>query len=389
MKILVVVPDTNVGGVTSSAVNFCNELTLRKNNVYFLDLSGEYKCDDRLRKSITRLVLEGKSKLWNLGLECVKGATGIKKLGLLLLGAFKKVTIRSGLWYDLIFSRFKKQEFFDVAIAFRQCAPCYSFVLKKVNAPKKIGFVHGELKYMGDVSSWKRYMESFDRIAYVSDAVKKEFVNAYPELKKNACTIYNMFDVDQISRMAMETPAVVFDRSKVNIVTVSRIDNGFKQTHWIVEICRRLKEQTTIPFHWYVLGDGPDFKSTVQLAKDCAVDDVLTFAGNQPNPYAIMKQCDFTVLTSRSESFGMVVIESFVLKKPVVVARYDALCEIMEGGKHGLIAEQNIDSLLQCVRHMLENKDGIKDRCTLFLKDVKINNDRAYQQFCNALRSVN
>ena len=67
------------------------------------------------------------------------------KLGILALGAMKKLTIRSGLWYKLIFSQFNKGECFDVAIAFRQCAPCYSFVLNKVNAKKKIGFVHSLL----------------------------------------------------------------------------------------------------------------------------------------------------------------------------------------------------------------------------------------------------
>ena len=163
-------------------------------------------------------------------------------------------------------------------------------------------------------------MTSFDRVAYVSNAVREQFVAEYPELEKNACTIYNTFNVEQIQSLAAEDCDLTFDESKVNIVTVARIDNAFKQTQWIVEICERLKRETATPFHWYVIGDGPDFDATVALSKEREIDDVLTFVGNRKNPYAFVNQGDFTVLTSKSEAYPMVVIESFILKKPIVVA---------------------------------------------------------------------
>ena len=34
-------------------------------------------------------------------------------------------------------------------------------------------------------------------------------------------------------------------KNKVNIVTVARIDNAFKQTDWIVRICENLKNERT------------------------------------------------------------------------------------------------------------------------------------------------
>ena len=129
MKVLIAVHDTRVGGVTTAAVNLSNELTSRGHNVFFLDMSGENECAERLSDNIDLLSLKGRSRLWNIGNESVRRAGVIKKLGILALGAIKKLTIRSGLWYKLIFSQFNKGESFDVAIAFRQCAPCYSFVL--------------------------------------------------------------------------------------------------------------------------------------------------------------------------------------------------------------------------------------------------------------------
>lgn len=385
MKILIAVPDTEVGGVNTAAINLSNELSSRGHTVYFLNMPGNNKCIDRLNENVNRVCFSGKSRLWNIGVESVRQARGLKKLGIIALGAIKKLTIRSGLWYKIIFSRFKDYGTFDVAVAFRQCAPCYSFVLNKVNAKRKMGFVHGELTYMGDISSWKKYMTRFDKIAYVSNAVKDQFVAKYPELEKNACTVYNMFNVDQIKNLAEDECDLVFDENNVNIVTVARIDNAFKQTQWIVEICKRLKNETDKPFHWYVVGDGPDMYETIALSKKRGTDDVLTFVGNKSNPYVYIKQSDFTVLTSRSESYGMVIVESFILGKPVVVAEYPALMEIMTDSEHGLIAKQNVDSMFGCVASMMGNHNDIRTRCERLLEEIEISNDLSYQQFLCAV----
>ena len=384
MKILIAVPDLSLGGITTSAVNFSNELISHGHEVYFLDMSAQIRKRTLLPEGVQAVCLEGTSRQWNIGLEDARKAKGVEKLDILLLGAVKKLTIRSGLWYRLIFSRFNQYGEFDVAIAFRQCDPCYSFVLNKVPAKKKLGFVHGELKYMGDISSWKRHMTKFHKIAYVSNAVREEFVAAYPELAGNACTVYNMFDRDRILRMAQEKPAIVFDQSKKNIVTVARIDNAFKQIHWIPQICAKLKAQTKVPFHWYVLGDGPDYAETVKLAEELNVTGVLTFTGKQDNPFAIMKNADFTVLTSKSESYGMVVVESFILGVPVVAAQYPALYEIMTDRKQGMVAQQEIDCLTACARHMMENIGTGSDGENLLLDNQNVN-QTAYMQFMEAI----
>lgn len=383
MKILIVVPDTNVGGVTTAAVNLSTELYLHGHEVSFLDMSGKNACADHLCESVKLLSLKGKSKLWDIGAESVRRAHGLKKIKILVLGAIKKLTVRSGLWYKLIFSKFNKKETFDVAIAFRQCMPCYLFALNNVSAKKKIGFIHGELKLMGE-PSWIKYMTRFDKIAYVSNAVREQFVAKYPQLRKNACTVYNMFDVEQIKTLAEDKCDLFFDEKKVNIVTVARIDNYFKQTNWIVDICDRLKKETDRSFHWYVVGDGPNYDETVSLSKEYGTDDVLTFVGNKKNPYSYIKQSDFTVLTSRSEAYPMVVIESFILKKPMVVARFGSITEMMDEGKHGYIADQSVDSLCEIIKKMISN-DGSLDCCRRFFETYEFSNEVAYSQFLKAI----
>lgn len=382
MKILVVVADLIVGGITTSAFNFSNEMIERGHEVTFLDLSGTVEEKDLPNPEIKIARLNGKAKYWNI---TAKKPNGLSPILHKMLGLVKKITIRIGLWYKMIFTKFCPQEEFDVAIAFRQCEPCYAFVLDCVNAKKKMGLVHGELKYMGDISSWKKYMTSFDKIAYVSNAIKEEFVLKYPELLHNAVTIYNMIDIGRILKLSNEKPAIDINNSKMNIVTVARIENGLKQTQWIPEICERLKRETFTSFHWYVLGDGVDYNDMVKLVKQKNLEDVLTFAGEQHNPYAIVKNADFTVLTSKSESFGLVVVESFVLGKPAIVAEYPAAYEIIEENKNGIIAKQDLNDLYLKVRMMLEDQNKTFSSCKEYLSKYSYNNEKAYMQFLEAI----
>lgn len=386
MKVLIVIPDSNIGGITTAAVNFCNELSQRGEDVTLLDMSGKYQCAELLDSTVTRGYLSGRSRFWNLQARDLKEAKGFQKIKFALLGIVKKLTIRSGLWYHLIFKKHTDLGEFDVAIGFRQCAPCYSFVLHKVSAKKKMGFVHGELTYMGNISSWKKHMHKLDKVAYVSDAVKNQFVEAYPHLGKNACTVYNMFNKEQILTMAKEQNFFAFDKGCVNIVTVARIDNGFKRIDWIPEICKTLSEKTEKQFHWYIVGDGPDKEAIEQKINTLRVQNLITVCGTQENPYAILKDADFSVLLSKSESYGLVVVESLILGVPAVVAEYPALKEILTNDMYGIVTKQNLEDATLKVLQIVENADLLQ-KMKNSLRDFHQDNSVAYQQFLKAINS--
>ena len=372
-----------MGGVTTAGINFCNELSRRDNDVYWLDLSLKYLCKDKLNKRVKIGKLTGRSCYWNLSQNDIKKKGFVKKISLVLLGVFKKIAVRAGFWYKIIFKTYTEFGSFDVAIAFRQCAPCYSFVLNKVEAKRKIGFVHGELKGMGKIDSWQKHMKLFSKIAYVSDAVKEGFLYEYPELSCNASTIYNMIDVEYIKQQA-RADSLTFDRNKVNIVTVSRIENKHKSINRIPTVCRRLKDACVSNFEWYIVGDGPDYEQCVQQAKDLDVLDVLKFCGAKKNPYPYIAQSDFTVLPSKSESFGLVVVESLILGKPVVACEYPALKELIADGVNGLIVGQGEEPLYQAISKLILD-ERMREQLVANCLNYEYLNDKAYRQFLEAI----
>lgn len=375
-----------MGGVTTAAVNLCNELAKQSHEVVLLDLSGEYLCRDLLADGVKLGSLSGRSRYWNLGAETLKKSHGFKKLALCALGVFKKIAIRLGLWHSFIFKKYKEHKDIDVAIAFRQCAPCYSFVLNKVNAKKKLSFVHGELKYMGDISSWLKYMCRYDRICYVCESVKNEFCKKYPYLSENASAVYNMFDAEKINVMSKAAAGIELSEG-VNIVTVARVENDFKRINLIPEICKQLKEKSSKTFRWYIVGDGPDMEEDIAICKNNNTDDVLCFVGRRENPFPILTAADFSVLTSKSEAYPMTVIESLILQVPVVAMRFGAICEMITDGYNGIIAEQSIDSIVEKLLSLIENEGGIRDRLKANCKK-EITNEKAYGQLIAAIGDI-
>ena len=387
MKVLMVVTDCEVGGITTSSYHLCNELCRRGHDVTFLDMSGSRKAEAFLQEKIEKRYLGGLSRYWQMTAKSIKREKGAKKVLLLGLAVVKKLTNRHGLWNKLIFSRDKHARY-DLAIAFRQCAPCYSYVLNKVKANKKIAFVHGDVQFMGgNEVSFLPYMPKFDKIAYVSVAAKDNFVRKYPSLEKNAHVIYNTFDAEDIVARSRQEDAVNVEDGKKVIVTVARIDNEIKRIHWIPQICRQLKERGETAFRWYVIGDGPDLASNVELAHSLGVEDVLQFVGGRENPFALEKHADFTVLVSKTEAYPMTVIESFILKKPVITTEFCAAKEMVIPAENGLIVKSTIDDVVDGVWAFLNDRDGVYTKCRAVLESYDHTNDKPYQQLLAAVEA--
>jgi len=381
-KILIVVPDMNLGGITTSVINFCNELIKCGEEVHFLNMGKEnQQAENKIDKIVRKLKLLGNSTKWNFGVDDLKNASFIARVKLFPMAILKKVTNHSEQWLRIVFHKSIIEEEYDVVVAFRQCAPCYYFVLNCTKAKKKIAFIHGDINYMGDISSWDIYFDRFDVIACVSNAVRKGFQKRYPDFYTKFVTVYNMFNISEIrNRSCVDIKNISLDKNICNIVTVARIENETKRIDIIPKVCEILKKRVQNKFHWYVVGDGPDLAEDEILSGKLHTKDVLTFCGSMDNPYPMMKQSSFTVLPSKTEAYSMVVLESLILGKPIVVSRYAGVEEAVEDGVTGLISDQSIEDLAKKIELLILDY-SMQDKLSLNITKLEISNDKAYNQF--------
>lgn len=99
-------------------------------------------------------------------------------------------------------------------------------------------------------------------------------------------------------------------------------------------------------------GEGPEYGHVISHAEKLGLLDKVVFILNMPNPFPVIKKCDYLVLTSFAESFGLVLAEADILGKPVFSTDIPGPRDFMlEHG--GLLVEDSVsgivDGIIKCV----------------------------------------
>jgi glycosyltransferase involved in cell wall biosynthesis len=109
-----------------------------------------------------------------------------------------------------------------------------------------------------------------------------------------------------------------------------------------------------------VLGIGPLKDKLVELAVSLDVFEHIRFEGFA-SPNSFIFQCQVMVLPSLFEAFGLVYIESFASKIPVVAFNTPAANEIIENKKTGILVEkQDAKGLAEKIIYLLERPEERK-----------------------------
>jgi glycosyltransferase involved in cell wall biosynthesis len=101
-----------------------------------------------------------------------------------------------------------------------------------------------------------------------------------------------------------------------------------------------------------IIGGGPLAGSLAKLVRKLGLEDSVTLAGPQPNPWAIMTHCDAFVLSSDYEGQPMVILEARVLGLPVVATAFSSVASALEPGA-GLVVDRKVSALADGMRAAL------------------------------------
>lgn len=167
-------------------------------------------------------------------------------------------------------------------------------------------------------------------------------------------TIYNPFDFEKVKRLSEE----FVPQENDYIVAVGRMNDGVKQFDKLIEaysnsnlVGRNIK--------LLILGEGILMDGLVQLVLEKQLVDKVIFKGYQKNPHPYQKKALFSVLSSRNEGFGNVIVENLILGTPVV--SFDCFTgpsEIIQHRQNGLLVEdQNIEKLTEGMNLMIEDQE--------------------------------
>lgn len=254
-------------------------------------------------------------------------------------------------------------EEYDAAISYSHMAGDKAFfggtaqyVLKAIKAKRKICYIHCDYLNSGNRSKYSDQVYSkFDSIVCVSETVKKRFVEALPAMEDCTYAIYNPIDEASIIQQAYKN-TVKYDRAYINIVSIARLSEE-KGIGRFIEILSRVDQSV---FRYYVVGDGIERMHLENRVKELELEQVVTFCGEESNPYRYMLEADLLVVPSLHEAAPVVFQEAKIIGLPVLTTRTTS-AEEMIGTNYGFVVDNSDDALLEAIVKIQNNMAVVKE----------------------------
>jgi glycosyltransferase involved in cell wall biosynthesis len=195
------------------------------------------------------------------------------------------------------------------------------------------------------------------KIIAISECVRDEILSKGIPQKK-VVTIYNAINM----RKFMSFQGKHKKNKRIVIGNVSRIVPEKKGQDILINAIAKLKERYTNILCLFA-GECPNDKIAKldELKQLCILNDVednVKFLGNVNNISRFLDNIDIFVLPSRSEGFGIALIEAMAKGVPCIASDIDGPKEIIKNSEYGLLFQhENADALAQKIEFRINNME--------------------------------
>jgi glycosyltransferase involved in cell wall biosynthesis len=197
----------------------------------------------------------------------------------------------------------------------------------------------------------------------VSDSVRENLVESFPDLADRIVTIPNWIDpggCGSLSREEARARLGVTRRLAVGVI--GQITRLKRQDLFIEAAWRLIKEHHWSDAEFLIVGEaGPDdeayFNQLRETANRVRLGDQMRFTGYVENLPELLAAFDVVAAPSDNEAFSLALVEAMASACPVVATRAGGMAEIVEDGVTGLLVERdNARSLIAALSRLLGDK---------------------------------
>lgn len=196
----------------------------------------------------------------------------------------------------------------------------------------------------------------------ISRAVEAECLEANVT---NVQQIYNgidteAFEIPRREKLAERLQARPFEEDPLRLIQVARLDYSKKGQDILlraVKLCR----DNGLNVHCTLMGgvydyNRPSFERLQELVHGLDLKDRISFIVNRTDVKDQLAKAEVSVLASRYEGLGLVVLEAMAAGLPVIASRIDGPRELVQDGKDGLLFEsEDAQDLYRQIRCLYEN----------------------------------
>lgn len=252
---------------------------------------------------------------------------------------------------------------YDAAVGYLEGFPDY-YVIDKVNAKKKIGWIHIDMTKRIPAPQESKYYGRLDAIATISDVCRDAFIAHFPDVKDRIRIVENIVLPQEVRDKADAKTPTEWDNNRIHLVTVGRLDYQ-KGMDVGARACKILKDRG-IDVCWHVFGKGIMHDEIAAYVAENGLEKSFVLEGMTPNPYPYMKRADLIVQPSRWEGKSIVLDEAKILGKAIVVTNYPSVYDQIEDGVTGIITGMEPEQIADGIRRVLddpEQKQTLEENC--------------------------
>lgn len=339
-KVTILALHLGYGGIENAIVTLANTLVSKYNveilSVYRLYNEPVYKLDERVKVSYISNIKPNKKEMMYY-LKKKNFSMFLKGIGQSIKTGFVKY-IKTP---DVL-----RKINTDVIVSTRTV---HNFLISKFvsNDIKKIAWEHNhhnnKKKY---INSLVKSCKNIDNLVLVSNELS-EFYKGY--LGSKVVYIPNCLD---------KMPSKLSKLDSKNLVAIGRLskEKGFD------DLLKLFKKISIKHPDWKlnIIGDGMEKNNLLDLAKELKLGDKVVFHGYQNKDYInnILLESSIYVMTSHTESFGLVLIEAMSYGVPCIsYTSAQGANEIISDGETGyLIKNRSEDEMIEKIELLIENE---------------------------------
>ena len=225
---------------------------------------------------------------------------------------------------------------------------CYFAICRRLLPIKLITSVHGADLFPGGrpltvySKAMNQLLNSSDRIVTPSRAYAKDVSRVFPQLRAKLVSIHNGVDLAELAGCSSDSASI-----RQPYILCVAMHNEKKGIDVLLRAFKLIHDRKP-SLRLVLVGDGPLHEQLKNLASDLGIADKVAFLGLQGRSQVatLLHGCEVFVLPSRSEPFGIVILEAMACRKPVVATTAGGISEIIENGKDGILVQPDEDKAL-------------------------------------------
>lgn len=227
---------------------------------------------------------------------------------------------------------------------------------------------------------WQRYLTKFDYVV----AVSKKIQDLYKKYITQIDTIYNGVDIDYRPEIADKNIVKQIQQIKEKGFLIIGAYAEISKRKGLDQLFNLLDIRKDIAL--VIIGEGKEKKRLEDIAKTNDFTNRVIFFPYLNKPYNYLEYFDIYVMPSRSEGFGLALVEAIIAQKPIVCSNIKVFKEMFNEKEVSFFDRDDITSLSNAIDNALINTEQLINQSNIkvqnkFTASIMANNYlKLYQQ---------